>query len=85
MHGGGGSHDFAGVTSPDGGGNAGGDSAGRSTSTNGNGGGGGAGGVGESVNNPPYPNAGKAGNGGIGLNSSIISNAPLTPCSSYIF
>ena len=46
-HGGGGSHDFAGVTNPSGGGNAGGDSDGRSTSNNGNGGGGGAGGVGE--------------------------------------
>ena len=39
------------------------------------GGGGGAGGAGESVNNPPYPNAGKAGNGGIGLNSSITGTA----------
>ena len=46
-HGGGGSHDFEGVTSPSGGGNAGGDSVGRSTTNNGNGGGGGAGGVGE--------------------------------------
>ena len=46
-HGGGGSHDFAGVTNPSGGGNAGGDSAGRGTGSNGNGGGGGAGGVGE--------------------------------------
>ena len=39
------------------------------------GGGGGAGGAGENVNNPPYPNAGKAGNGGIGLNSSITGSA----------
>ena len=46
-HGGGGSHDFAGITNPSGGGNAGGDSAGRGTGSNGNGGGGGAGGVGE--------------------------------------
>ena len=47
-HGGGGSYDFAAVTNPSGGGNAGGDSNTRSSSNCGCGGGGGAGGVGES-------------------------------------